>query len=412
MIRALPWLLVVLSGCTTQGRARVVPYDGGITPGGTYYDDVQPLVYDHCVQCHNEGGIAPFPLVTYEDTLAKSDLMKSAVACRRSHEAGCVEMPPWPPEEKGCQPLAGSRRLSDAQVDTILAWNLAGSPPGVPPTVARTIPSLPALPAVTHTFNAAAYTPPEKEEDDYHCSILDLQLTGDENLTGFEVVPGVRGEVHHVILFGATLADAAAADARGAGPGWTCFGGPGTPNPVVLGGWVPGTPPTVYPAGTGLPLKPGMVIVLQVHYNTAAVTPSPDVTQVKLQTLTSAVPRPARILALRDDGFMIPPGAKGYATTQSLTTPADVTVWGVLPHMHKLGRTIDVQTPEGCLVQIPGWQFSWQQMYFFAAPGGVSFKKGSTATLRCTWDNPGSVPVVRGEGTGDEMCLSYFYVTQ
>jgi hypothetical protein len=32
-------------------------------------------------------------------------------------------------------------------------------------------------------------------------------------------------------------------------------------------------------------------------------------------------------------------------------------------------------------------------------------------TLTCAWDNPGTSPVSWGEGTSDEMCINYFYVT-
>ena len=29
--------------------------------------DIAPILYKHCTPCHHDGGLAPFPLVTYED---------------------------------------------------------------------------------------------------------------------------------------------------------------------------------------------------------------------------------------------------------------------------------------------------------------------------------------------------------
>jgi hypothetical protein len=60
-------------------------------------------------------------------------------------------------------------------------------------------------------------------------------------------------------------------------------------------------------------------------------------------------------------------------------------------------------------VNIPRWDFHWQQLYFFQQPIQVSAQ--NTLKLTCTWDNFTSRTVTWGEGTEDEMCLNYFYVT-
>jgi hypothetical protein len=90
-------------------------------------------------------------------------------------------------------------------------------------------------------------------------------------------------------------------------------------------------------------------------------------------------------------------------------------LWGAFPHMHELGRRIVLErTPSGsdeseCLVSVPEWDFEWQGAYFFREPVPVTL--GDRLTLRCVYDNPTSDPVFWGEGTEDEMCVSFLYLS-
>ncbi|MEZ4253505.1 MAG: hypothetical protein R3B99_35295, partial [Polyangiales bacterium] len=64
--------------------------DGGMGDGGgapTYHQDVAPIVARHCLTCHVEGGIGPFPLDTYEGVREVGPEARLAVERR--------EMPPW-----------------------------------------------------------------------------------------------------------------------------------------------------------------------------------------------------------------------------------------------------------------------------------------------------------------------------
>jgi hypothetical protein len=62
-----------------------------------------------------------------------------------------------------------------------------------------------------------------------------------------------------------------------------------------------------------------------------------------------------------------------------------------------------------CLVDIPQWDFHWQQFFFYQQP--LTVPASTSVKLTCTWDNPTDKTIVWGEGTEDEMCLSYFYLT-
>jgi hypothetical protein len=159
----------------------------------------------------------------------------------------------------------------------------------------------------------------------------------------------------------------------------------------------------------------GSVLIMQVHYHLSHATshgggtPASDLTQVGLQLSPEPVARPASLYTLVDQRFSIPAGASGYSHHATQAVPPG-TIWGVLPHMHSRGRRIQVELGGDSLIEIPAWNFHWQQMYFYKKPISVPFF--SQLKLTCTWDNPSARTVTWGEGTDDEMCLAYLYLTK
>lgn len=83
---------------------------------------------------------------------------------------------------------------------------------------------------------------------------------------------------------------------------------------------------------------------------------------------------------------------------------------GWAPHTHTRGRQITVTADNACLVNVPSWDFNWQQLYLFQTP--LVLKAGVRLKLSCTWTNSSDKIVRWGEGTDDEMCLNYFYLTR
>ena len=88
-----------------------------------------------------------------------------------------------------------------------------------------------------------------------------------------------------------------------------------------------------------------------------------------------------------------------------------LTVYGVLGHMHELGRSFRMElNPDGddslLLLDIPRWDFHWQDRYQFVEPVTINF--ADVLRMSCVWDNSLSDDpryVVWGEGTSDEMCF-------
>ncbi|HMY56813.1 MAG TPA: hypothetical protein PKL17_04745 [Pseudomonadota bacterium] len=399
----------LLSGCGDSHTNTLppVPPPPGVTKktGMTYYKDIQPIMQRSCQGCHVVGGVGPFPLTTYDEALQNAAQVSSAVVARR--------MPPWKPADN-CQKFQNARSLGQDAIDTVYSWVADGSPAGNPADAPPNMtPNVVTLDWVDATVSpAASYTPAANLTTDYHCFVLDPKLAASRDVIGYEVTPGAKQNVHHVLLYPADAATASAQDAKTPEVGWPCYGGPGISTASTIGGWVPGSPPTKYPTNTGITLAAGQVLVMQIHYdNHHGGAWSPDQTSVKIQFAKTPVAKKATVLSVRNASFSIPSGATDYAVVGTMTTPSDGLIYGLAPHAHQLGKRLRVETADTCLIDIPSWDFNWQQFYFYDGSQGLPFPKGTQIKLTCVYDNNTASPVGWGESTTDEMCLNYFYAT-
>src|SRR5262249_18263986 len=115
----------------------------------------------------------------------------------------------------------------------------------------------------------------------------------------------------------------------------------------------------------------------------------------------------------------IPPGKKDYAVRSSVRLTEDLTLYYLVPHMHLLGKRIELlaQEPGGKkepLVTIEEWDYTWQEMYQLKTPRRLP--KGTTLEVRAVYDNSADNPMnpsapprtVRfGEQTTNEMCFVF-----
>ncbi len=405
---------VATGGGTASGGGGAGTGGGGGSGGGgtfgdggtvTWYRDVLPITQVKCQGCHQAGGIAPFSMETYATA--------SPMALAMAADAVSGRMPPWMPAASCGMSYVDDRRLSQAQIDTFNAWAAQGAPEGnpadAPPPIDGGVGQLGWVDQTVMPVNP--YTPSASLTDDYHCSVIDPQLSAAKDVVGYQVLPQVRAEVHHVILYAVDRTAAQAKDVNG--QGWTCFGGSGLSNEIFVGGWAPGSGAVEFPDGTGIEIPSSDVFVMQVHYNTANGVRQPDQTSMQLQYAKTAVKK-AVVAPIVDSSFSVPPMAMNFTPSYEPVTQANsyglpIKVWGLFPHMHTHGKHITVTGPSGCLIDIPAWDFHWQQQYFFTQP--ITVNNGESVGLTCTWDNPTSSPLTWGEGTADEMCLSFMYMT-
>jgi len=317
-----------------------------------------------------------------------------------------------------CNTYSNARWLTDAEIATFAAWAAAGAPPG---DLART-PPLPAAPAGLDRIDVTldpgvAYTPNDTLSDDYRCFLVDPGIAENAYVVAYDVIPGDARVVHHAIVYQPTTDEesllAEDLDAAEDGLGYTCFGASGVEaNPIVI--WAPGGSVVTMPTGTGLPLAPRKLI-LQVHYNLEAGA-FPDRTVVRLKT-EPLVGLPGMYQPIADLDLIVLPGQDNVVSTRTITVDPPVgsaTVYGVAPHMHTLGKTLRLDARVGsrdqCLVNVDRWDFHWQNMWWYESP--IRATGVSAFTLSCGYDTSDRSEVITwGEGTRDEMCLVYLYVT-
>lgn len=407
----------VVDSPDASARADVPASVDVIPTAPTWAEHVAPILYAQCIGCHRPEGIGPFSLITYEQAAEMAPAIAAETAARR--------MPPTVVNATGsCNEFRDDvKRLTDAQIATIARWVAAGHPEG---DRARA-PQMPAAPSgLAHADIRAdmgvTYTPNATRADDYRCFLVDPGNATDRFITGYEVVPGDRRVVHHMILYSipseSAQRRAEALDAMDTTPGYECFGGPRVGDSQPLAIWAPGGGPTIFPARSGLRLAGGRKVVMQVHYNLANGA-HPDRTVVNLQTESSVAVQgllfPFADLDMRLQPRMTEAVTSADIRLDNLGGLQRIYVHGVAPHMHTLGRSLRVRTTDAegtnrCVVDVPRWDFHWQGLYFYREP--MVIERGEVANITCRYDTSSRSEVVTwGEGTSDEMCLAYFYAT-
>lgn len=385
----------------------------------TFSNEVVRIFQQHCQSCHHAGDIAPFPLISNEDAKPRAALIRYMTMTR--------QMPPWKPSD-GCGDFADKRGLTDAEIETISKWATSGAPEGnradLPAPLVFNSDWLLGEPDLV-LASEEAFTPPS-HTDTYRCFTIPTNLIGSADVRAVDTHPGDRETVHHVLTFVDTTGASVALDEADPGPGYTCFGGPGFDLlGGTLGGWAPGTRPLELPDGVGMQLPAASRVVIQVHYHPHHAEPEPDRTALGIYFSKEPPTRQLFFIPVIDRDFTIPPNNASYEVTAKLPirTPFPLKLWFIAPHMHLLGKKMNVQLQplngaSQCLIDIQDWDFNWQGAYRFNEP--ITIPTGSQFLLTAHYDNSSSNPrnpndppkaVSWGEATTDEMCIAFLGLT-
>ncbi len=385
----------------------------------TWSSDAAKIIYTKCTNCHRTGGIAPFTLESYQESLDNSSSIKRVV------NSGA--MPPWPPDPN-YSVFAHTRSLSNTQKANLINWIDNGMPRG---DILKE-PSLPIYPNngdLAGTPDASHMAPLfsiKAPNDIYQCFVIKNKETVDRFINAMEVVPGNRNAVHHVLVYYDNTGQAKKLDDASLEPGYASFGGIGVNSAELIGAWVPGSVPTQYPKGMGVKLPAGGDIVVQIHYPKDA-DGQMDQTLLKLFYSKESKTRQVFISPILDHlgtltngPLIIPANTIKTFNAEYTVNNLKATLLSVAPHMHLIGKSIEVYSlsPSNIktnLIKINNWDFHWQGSYSFPKP--IILNPGSKLMSHATYDNtsnnrnnPNSPPklVTLGEKTTDEMMLVYF----
>jgi hypothetical protein len=414
-------------GCPIAHAASAKKATGKVT----YYRDVLPILQNNCQTCHRPGEVGPFALTTYRHAVNWASDIKEYTQNR--------QMPPW-------KPVAGpafqnERKLSDRDIATLAAWVDGGTPAGDPkdappprkfvqgwqlgePDLVLTVPD---------DFQVGP-----SGRDIFRCFVLPANIGEDRHVVALDVRPGNPRVVHHVLVFVDTsgkareLEQKAQADEKrteegDGGPGYSSAMGVGFLPRGGLGGWAPGQMARYLPEGSGHRLPKGSDVVLQVHYHRDG-RQEKDRTRLGLYFAKKPVTKPFQTIVVgggrgRNVFFTIPAGAAHHRVNGSIYVDSDCTIYTVMPHMHLVGKEIQVTMtpPDGTaqtLVAIKDWNYNWQETYIFKEP--IKVKAGTRFDIEAYYDNSDQNPnnpnhppkiVFFGEQTTNEMCFGFIGAT-
>lgn len=386
----------------------------------TWSDDIACLVYTYCTGCHNTNGVAPFPLETYEQVRAHKDLIYHEVIVEG-------RMPPYPPSAP-THLFANNISLKDDEKELFKEWLEDGlalgeeaNAPEVPVIESNLLIEDPNFVVQMEPYRV----PEDITSDQYRCYVFPVNFEKDMYIKELEFIADNPKAVHHILLYHDTGSTAVDLDAADPEEGYVCFGGIGTNNARLLGGWAPGGQPAVYSHGMGVKIPKNTNLVVQLHYPQYAGGET-DASRIHM-TLTDEPQREVRVdpvlyhfpPVLVDGPINVPPNEiRTYH--QEYEWPLKVTLMSVSPHAHLICTHLETwaERPDGSiqeLITIPNWDFEWQYYYPYKKP--IILESGSVLKSIGIYDNTVNNPnnpsippqqVSLGEATGDEMFLFFF----
>lgn len=391
----------------------------------TWHADVAPAIDGACARCHAPGSPGPGDFTRYDEAKTWAPFMVEAITSG--------SMPP-PLADPACRPWQGWEALvpDPALADTLHAWIDAGSPEGDPATA----PALerPEIELAAPDLSVQVETPYQPTFDDegdvgneYRCFVLEHGQDEDFYIRRMAPIVDQGDIVHHMLLFAATDDEIPQNDPAS---GWSCiddpFVGGDSAGAVLAGngivaGWAPGMLPIAFEDGVGIRITPEQKLVIQVHYFDIGAAGE------------GLADRPGWAFELHDGpvdpllmapmgvfGFDIPANDPAHVETQRFQLPVDLRLYGVFPHMHKLGVSYHMELTDedgaDCLVR-GDYDFENQMTYMFEDSKRI--RADDVLSMSCTWDNSAENPgqfydppreISYGERTDEEMCFGFSYL--
>ena len=405
----------------------------------TFARDVASIVYKHCAGCHRTGGIAPMSLLSFKDARPWAKSIREAVVTR--------QMPPWHADARYGD-FVNDARLSETELDTIRLWVDQGAKEGNPA-------DLPPAPVFNDDWRIGKpdliIPIPEEQRiaaggpDEYLYFTVPTHYDHDLWVQAVELRPGNRrvvhhahvylkapespakdpaqpkhespsakylyqdGHVHHIVPDAPVINDGCGTPDGGYWPGIKPKGEGG-----MLGSYLPGREPDIFPEGYARKIPAGAILEFQVHYSKTTGRPETDRTSVGFILAKEPPRQPLRRVDVSNYFFRIPPGASDQEVTACYTFDRDVNLLSYVAHMHYRGKDMrfDLVRPDGrreTLISIPHYNFNWQTVYRLRT--AVPVEKGSQLRITAHFDNspnnkfnPDPSKTIRwGEPSNEEM---------
>jgi hypothetical protein len=388
----------------------------------TFHADIAPIIYDNCTGCHRAGEIGPMQFTTYEEISSQGSFIDYVV------QSGV--MPPWTPDHNYTE-LVGERFLTAEELQTISDWVAAGTPEGD----ASENPGLPNFPEGSQVGTPdlilempEPYVHGADGQEQYQVFVIPTGITETKEVRAVEIRPENSNIAHHGLI-GYTHAPGVVAQAQDLDysseePGYESFGGYGVVvQDDLFGGWVPGTPPLIFPPTIGKTMEPGSHLLLQMHYGGTFEEQS-DQTTINIFYADEAIERDVVNYMMSpmhlNEPFYIPAN-QVVEFHGTLYISNDVSIISTIPHSHLLGKSWHAYATSSDLqdtipiISIPEWDFHWQGIFTYPTlkhiPAGYTIhavaEYDNTASNPLNPNNPPQ-PMWFGDFTTDEMYIIFF----
>jgi mono/diheme cytochrome c family protein len=449
---------VVLAGLAiamvSSSRVRTAEPASAAVP--TFAKDVAPIVFKHCAQCHRAGEVAPMALLSYEDVRPWAKAIKSKVVSR--------EMPPWGADPTQSLKMRNDPSLSQAQIDTIIAWVDGGAPRGndadLPPKPTFATGWTKGIEPDYVLEMPVEYDIPAEGELGVQMFYSKIPFTEDRFAEALELRPGNRAVVHHAGMFVVDIPEGVTiVNGRLVGPDGKVIGDRGSaglprtemglPGSSKLLSWVPGRGVDTHRPNVGKRIPAGKYLNWQVHYNPTG-KPEKDRTRLGIwfnkQPVTHEVlirqagdplaTHKGGLSIYRAEGKEIEYSADESSTRRRGATPnippyvenwelvgitpviEDITLYYMTPHMHLRGKSLKwiVTYPDGreqVILNVPKFDFNWQFNYELEEP--LRIPAGSKIvgigvydnSPKNRWNPAPHLPVYWSEQSWDEMYQAF-----
>ena len=331
-------------------------------------------------------------------------------------------MPPWLPEP-GHGEFAGSRRLSEQQIETIEKWAKAGTPQGdaadfkaTPTFVEGWRLGTPDLVLESPPYELAA-----AGGDQFRNFVIPIAIETPQWVEAIELRPKNPRATHHARLGVDRSFESIRRDAADPMPGYEGMAWGQDPDGQLVT-WVPGMVAHRGAPGSAWRLYPKTCLVLHTHMQP---TGKNETVQFRVGIHFAKEPPTLRpvILRIGSRDIDIPAGESHYVAADEYVVPVDLDVRSIFPHAHSLCREVDVEAtlPDGTqkpLIKINDFNEKWHDDYQYVEP--VRLPRGTRIRSTFTYDNSDEnirnrhhppKRVVYGSNVVDEMADVYLQVT-
>jgi hypothetical protein len=387
----------------------------------TFHLDIAPIIYNNCTSCHRVGELGPMPLTTYDEVATNGYFIEYVT------QSGY--MPPWTPDHNYVS-LNGERFLSEQEKQTIVDWVAADMPEGDP----LDNPGMPDFPTGSQIGTpdlvlsmSEPYLHGGDGLEQYQVFRIPTGITESVEISAVEIRPSNGAIAHHGLIGytnnASSIASAASMDDSDPAYGYESFGDYGVPvEDQIFGGWVPGSPPLIFPPTIGKVMEPGSELLLQMHYG-PVYQDELDQTSVNIFFSPEPIEREIETYRMTPENLTQPfyiPANEIVSFHGTISISDDVSVISIIPHSHLLGKSWLVYATSSDnqdtipMISIPNWDFHWQGVFTYPnlllIPGGYTVHAiAEYDNTSLNTNNPNNPPQAMwfGDYTTDEMYVMF-----